>query len=263
MKSSSSNFYPSYSRSSHLSVVLLGSALSVLLTACAGGGSSSTVPTPTANSTTVQVNMGDAPAEWLLAFSMNVSSMSLTRSDGSVTVINTGTPIEMIHRLGTMEPVALVAAPQGAYTGASLTVASCSFTYLDPETRKQVQKSINGPTTVSIPFGSSITVGTTPLAFNFDLDIEHSLTMDGSGAFQFSPQFHTSTGALGGGGNGSGSGGSVNARYGGMYQMVHQQTGTNVESTTVISAGTTLRIHGLLFKNGGEWTLIASTIAAS
>lgn len=233
MKSSSLYRDSSKFGSSHRFATLLGSTLLAFLTAC-GGSSSSTVPTPTANTTAVQVNMGDAPADWLLAFSMNVSSMSLTRSDGSVTVSNTATPIEMIHRLGTMEPIALVAAPQGTYTGASLTVASCSFTYLDPETKKHVQKSINGPTTVSIPFGSSITVGTTPLAFNFDLDLERSLTMDGSGAFQFSPQFHTSTGALGGGGNGSGNGGSVNARYGGMYQMMGVVSGISASSFSIV-----------------------------
>jgi hypothetical protein len=44
---------------------------------------------------------------------------------------------------------------------------------------------------------------------------------------------------------------------------VYQQTGTNVENSTAIPAGATLRVHGLLFKNAGEWTLIASTIAAS
>ncbi len=44
---------------------------------------------------------------------------------------------------------------------------------------------------------------------------------------------------------------------------VYQQTGTNVESNTPIPVGATLRVHGLLFKNAEEWTLIASTIAAS
>lgn len=157
---------------------------------------------------------------------------------------------------------------------------------------------------MSVPFSSSINVGTTLLAFNFDLDLEHSLTMDNSGACQFRPQFHTSTGMLGGG-----KGSSANARYAGMYQMmssvsgasgssfsitqhhaaqtftfqvsnesqfcgritqmsqlgieVYQPTGTNVESTTAIPAATTLRVHGLLFYDGGKWKLIASTIPSS
>ncbi|MDR5729204.1 MAG: hypothetical protein RB191_17440, partial [Terriglobia bacterium] len=45
--------------------------------------------------------------------------------------------------------------------------------------------------------------------------------------------------------------------------LVYQQTTTNVEDNTSIAAGATLRVHGLLFNNGGQWTLIASTIAAS
>jgi hypothetical protein len=44
--------------------------------------------------------------------------------------------------------------------------------------------------------------------------------------------------------------------------LVYQQTGTNVQNNTSIAAGATLRVHGLLFKNAGQWTLVASTIAA-
>ena len=192
---------------------LFCTAMLGVMAAC--GGSSSPAPIPTVGSTAVQVNLGDGPADWMLAFSMNVTSMSLTGSNGSVNVTNTATPMEMLHRLGTMEPMALISAPQGTYTGATMTIAACNVTYLDPTTKALVQKTIQGPFNATIPFGSNVTLGTTPLAFNFDLDLENSVSMDGSGNLQFSPKFQISTGTQTAAGNNGNS-----ARNGGMQQMM-------------------------------------------
>ncbi|MGA8042978.1 MAG: DUF5666 domain-containing protein [Terracidiphilus sp.] len=205
----------------------MGTALVFVLAGCGDDGSSTPI-TPAAT-TPLQVNMGDAPADWLLSFSMNVSSMSLTTSSGeTVSVASSATPVEMIHRLGTMEAIAQIAAPRGTYTSASLNIASCTFAYKDPNTHALMYKTINGPINASVPLGSNISVGDTPLALNFDLDLQHSLTSDGSGAFQFAPQFHIATGAPSGG-NGN-SGNSVNARHGGMYQMMGVVTGVSSDS---------------------------------
>ncbi len=218
----------SYLTLSHLRTGLkLGAwATAVVALGLAGcGGDGSSIPTNPAATTAVQVNMGDAPADWLLSFSMNVSSMTMKTSDGqTVTVAGSSTPVEMIHRLGTMEPVALVSAPRGTYTSAQLNIASCTFSYLDPNTGALQQKTINGPIQASVPFSSSVSVGSTPLAVNFDLDLLHSLSGDTGSAFQFSPKFHISTGALSGSGSGNGSG--MNARNGGMYQLMGVITGT-------------------------------------
>ena len=216
--------------------VLLVSSLFVALTACGDGGSSTNPPTPPANSTTVQVNLGDGPADLMLAFSMNISSLNLMTTSGSVPVISASTPVEMIHRLGTMDPLAMVSVPQGNYTGATITIASCSITYLDPNstTKTPLQKTIQGPITAAIPFASAVTVGTTPLAFNFDLDLENSVTMDNTGKFQLSPQFHTAVGPQGAG-NGNG------ARNGGMQQMmgVVSNVSSNSFSITPLQATNT------------------------
>jgi hypothetical protein len=45
--------------------------------------------------------------------------------------------------------------------------------------------------------------------------------------------------------------------------LIYQETGTNVEGGASITSGTTVRVHGLLFQNAGQWTLVASTIAAN
>ncbi len=216
--------------------IFLVSSLLVVLTACGGGSSSTTPPTPTPSSTTVQVNLGDGPADWMLAFSMDVTNLNLMTNSGSVPVISASTPVEMTYRLGTMEPVAMVAVPQGTYTGATITIASCKITYLDPNSTSKtpLQKTIQGPITASIPFASGVNLGTTPLAFNFDLDLENSVTMDNTGNFQLSPKFHTAVGTQGAG-NGRG------ARYGGMQQMmgVVNKVSSNSFSITPLQATNT------------------------
>lgn len=223
---------------SPLSIVPIGTAFAILLalfiSACGGGSGSSTVPeSPQPASTSVQVNMGDAPAEWMLSFSMQISSMSLNHVQlGAVSIGNSAAPVEMISRLGTMEPLAMASIPQGNYSGATLQIASCTFSYLDPLTKQLQQRTIDGPFSVTVPF-TSVSVGTTPLAFNFDLDLLHSLSGDTGSAFQFHPQFHFSLGSTTG--SGSGNGANQNARRGGMYQLMGVVTGTASGSFSVQS----------------------------
>ncbi len=232
MESLNSYLTLTHLRTSLKAAVWTAAVLTLGLAGCGGDGSST--PTSPAATTAVQINMGDAPADWLLSFSMNVSSMSLKASGGQlVSVANSATPMEMIHRLGTMEPVALIAAPRGTYTEAQLTIASCTFSYIDPETKTLQQRTINGPIHASVPLGSNVNVGTTPLALNFDLDLQHSLSGDTGTAFQFTPQFHIATGALSGS-NGNG----VNARYGGMYQLMGVVSGASSNSFSMVGAQT-------------------------
>ena len=209
--------------------MVVGSALLALLVGCSGD--SSNVSAPPTSSTLVQVNMGDEPADWLLAFSMDVSSMSLTSAGGGYATITGNAPVEMIHRLGTMEPVGLVNAAQGTYNGATFTIASCKFTYIDPATSKLVEKTLTGPFAASVPFSSSVSLGTMPLAFNFDLDLEKSLLQDNSGAFHFAPKFKVSTETMKT--NGSGAGNTVNARHGGMYQMMGRVSAVSGSSFSI------------------------------
>src|ERR1017187_2540070 len=100
---------------SNLRTVAVGTLATILtatLAACGGSnGTSTTQPPVTAQKTTVQVNIGDAPSDWMLAFSMNISSMSLTGSNGSAAVASTSVPVEMMHLMGTMQPLNMVNAP--------------------------------------------------------------------------------------------------------------------------------------------------------
>ena len=169
-----------------LSVGLI--ALFGIVTAC-GGGDSSTPP-PTNPATAVQINLGDAPADWVLAFSTTINSVTIHGSDGSVAVVNTAVPVELMQRMGTLEPLALGLANRGTYTSATVTFGDAHVTYIDPSTHTVQQKTIAGPFTAQVPFGSAVTLGTTPLP---SILISTSTTPCRSTAPTSSPSRPTST----------------------------------------------------------------------
>ena len=202
------------------------------LSGCGGGsnaGTTGTNPSPTpAAKTAVQVNMGDSPSDWMLAFSMNITSMSLTGSNGSATVVSTSMPMEMMHLMGTMQPLAMINAPQGTYTGASITIGSATVMYMDPTTKAPVQATIPGPMTGTISFSSPITVGSTPIAMGFDLDLASSVTMGTNGNLSMSPVFHVTSGS-------QGSGNPMDFADGGIQQMMGAVSSVSGSSFTMSS----------------------------
>ena len=212
-------------------IACLAFFLTSLLTACGGGNSSTSGtgsnPTPTAK-TPVQVNMGDSPADWMLAFSMNITSMSLTGSNGSATVVSSSTPMEMMHLMGSMQPLAMVSAPQGTYTGAAIMIGSATVMYMDPTTKAAVQATIPGPMTANVTFSSPITVGSTPMAMGFDLDLASSVTASSGGNLSMNPVFHVSSGM-------QGSGNALDPTNGGIQQMMGTVSSVSGSSFTMTS----------------------------
>ncbi|MFP5230835.1 MAG: DUF5666 domain-containing protein [Acidobacteriota bacterium] len=209
---------------------LMGIALASMMTACSGGNSSmagtGSNPTPTPQATTsVQVNMGDSPADWMLAFSMNITSMSLTGSNGSVSVTSSSTPMEMMHLMGTMQPLGMISVPQGTYTGASITIGSATVMYMDPTTKAPAQQTIAGPINGTMAFSSPITVGATPMAMGFDLDLAKSVT-GSSGSLTMNPVFNVTSGA-------QGSGNPMDFSDGGIQQMMGSISSVSAGSFTM------------------------------
>ncbi len=204
-------------------------ALAGILIACGSGSNATTNPSPTpAAKTAVQVNMGDTPADWMLAFSMNISSMSLTGSSGTVSTVSSATPIEMLHLMGTMQPFAMISAPQGSYTSASITIGSATVMYMDPTMKAPMQKTISGPITATVNFSSPVTVGSTPMAMGFDLDLASSVTADASGNLSMNPVFHVTSGM-------QGSGSPLDPADGGIQQMMGMVSGVTGSSFTMTS----------------------------
>lgn len=216
-----------------VAIATLATVLTAALAACGGSNGTSTTPPPvTAQKTPVQVNIGDSPSDWMLAFSMNISSMSLTGSNGSATVVSTSVPIEMMHLMGTMQPLNMVSAPQGTYTGASITIGSATVMYMDPNTKVAVQKTISGPISTTVAFGTPMTVGSTPMAVGFDLDLSKSVTMDSGGNMTMNPVFHVTSGMQGSGNPMDPSNGAIQ----GMMGSVSSASGTSFSMTSMQAA---------------------------
>lgn len=224
-----------YLSRNRLSLFITGMTLSalcsvLLLTSCGGASSAATTgtgTTPTSPATTaVQVNMGDSPADWMLAFSMNISSMTLTGSNGNATVVSTSTPMEMMHLMGTMQPLAMVKAPQGTYSGATVTISSATVTYMDPTTKAVTQQTMQGPMTGNVTFTTPITIGSMPMAMGFDLDLANSITQGSSGSLMMNPVFHVTSGQ-------QGSGNPMDYADGGITEMMGSISGVSGSSFTM------------------------------
>ena len=223
-------------------ISITGACLTIVLipalAGCGGGsgaGMTGTNPTPTPVATTaVQVNMGDSPADWMLGFSMNISSMILTGSNGNATVISTATPMEMMHLMGAMQPLAMINAAQGSYTGATVTIGSATVTYVNPTTKVVTQQTIQGPMTGSVTFSSPVTVGSTPMAMSFDLDLASSIAQDTGGGLTMNPVFTMTAGQ-------QGSGNAADYIDGGISEMIGSISAISSDSfsmTSPQSAGT-------------------------
>ncbi|HZC22987.1 MAG TPA: DUF5666 domain-containing protein [Candidatus Binatia bacterium] len=175
--------------------------------------SSSQNPNPQPNTTPLQVNIGDAPSDRLVAVSMTIGSMSLTKSGGgSISVVSSSTPVEMMHLMGTVDPISLMNVPQGTYSGATMSISSATVMYMDPTTMQLVQKSVSGPMNATVNFIPSLTVGTSPMVVNLDMNMASSVSIDQSGNVTMTP---TMTASM----NPCCTGNSQDPEYGGMEHM--------------------------------------------
>ena len=155
---------------------------------CGGGTGSTQNPNPQPGSTALQVNLGDAPSDRLLAVSMTIGSVTLTNaSGGTVNVVSSSTPVEVMHLMGTVSPISLMDVPQGTYSGAAMSISSSTVMYMDSNTMQLVQKSVSGPMNATVNLSPSLTVGTSPIVLNLDMNMGSSVSIDQSGNVTMTP----------------------------------------------------------------------------
>ena len=146
----------------------------LLLFGCGGGTSQNS--NPQTSMTALQVNIGDGPSDQLIAVSMTIGSMVLSNTaGGSVTVVSSPTTVEMMHRMGTVEPISLTKVAQGTYLGTTLTISSAVVTYMSPVTGQMVQKNVPGPMTATMSFSPNLTSSSSPTVLNLDMDMAASV----------------------------------------------------------------------------------------
>jgi hypothetical protein len=225
-------------------LLLVASVAAALISACGGGGSPGSPPvdtqTPSTANTTVQVNLGDGPADRLLAVGMTVNSLTFSHANGgSVSVLTSPRPIEMMHLMGTVTPLALSSVPQGTYTGATMTFGNATVTHVDAATGQFVQRTAPGPMVASVIFSPPMTVGATPTVINFDMDMAASVTIDANGNVIMTPTLSARANPM--------VAGSRHPEDGGMHGMTGAVSGISGNaftlSTTQGLTGSSLMTH--------------------
>jgi hypothetical protein len=171
---------------------------------------------------------------------MNMGSMSMIDSNGnSANLESNPMQMEMRHLMGTMQPIALTNIAQGTYSMVNINITSASVTYVDPVTKQLVHKTMPGMMK-SISLSPPITVGSTPMTMNFDLDLAHSVSADAAGNMSFSPVFNVTMGTPGGQGPENGGMehmfGSIAGTSGNSFSMSMMQGLPDV--TVMINSGT-------------------------
>lgn len=162
-------------------IVMTVLALALAAAGCGGGagsGGGGGGGTPTS---AIQVKIGDAPADRVIAFEVTVGPISFTPSSGApVTVLSGTRRVELTHLSGTSEPLSMLKVPQGSYTGATLTVASPEVVFINNLGQiVKLQPAVSQ--TVTVSFSPALSVSATTPVVSIDLNVANSLTFDGQG----------------------------------------------------------------------------------
>ena len=245
------------------------------LTGCGGGTATTnnqhTQPAPAIQNATVQINIGDSPSDRVMAFAANITSLSLNNSNGTTSsVISSPTPVEIMRLAGTMQPMNVLSIPQGTYTGATITMASMSLTYMDPMTRTIMQKTVAGPISTNLTFTPGMTLGSNPMVLSFDMDMGNSVSFDSAGNVVVTPSFKMAMNQVGSGtakdpqhGVMEHLVGSVSAVSGNSFSMSMMQSAqslsfattsgtqfTNISGMGMMSNGALLMVDAMLQPDG-------------
>ncbi len=172
-------------------VVMFFSLLALALTGCGGGSKPNPVQ---ATGAMVTLQTGDAANDQIVKFELTISSVTLTGTGGTANTANLlGGPaeVEFTHQAGTFEPLSLSHVPPGTYSGATLTVSNPEVVAMVGGTPTQLTATLSS-TTVNVSFSPNVTIGSSPMFLNFDLDLANSVTISGASA-AVSPKFNVST----------------------------------------------------------------------
>jgi hypothetical protein len=157
---------------------LLSVVFALLLTGC-GGGNNTITATPGSGNVTIQT--GDAVNDQVVKFELTISSITLTGVSPTATTANLLTKaseVEFVHQAGTLEPLTLANVPAGTYNGATLTVSNPEVVVVNAGVPTKIPATLSSGT-INVTF-ANITVGSSPLFINFDIDLANSITLNGA-----------------------------------------------------------------------------------
>ncbi len=157
---------------------LLSVVFALLLTGCGGGGNTLTASPGSGN---VTIQTGDAVNDQVVKFELTISSITLTGVSPTATtgnLLTKASEVEFVHQAGTLEPLTLANVPAGTYNGATLTVSNPEIVVVNAGVPTKITSTLSS-TTVNVTF-TNLTVGSSPLFINFDLDLANSITLNGT-----------------------------------------------------------------------------------
>jgi len=167
-------------------------AIALALTGCGGGSNSKN--TVQLTGTPVMLQTGDAVNDQIAKFELTVSAITLTGTGGTANTANllaAPAEVEFVHSAATLEPLTLAHIPPGTYSSATLTVSNPEVVAIVGGVPTKLNASLSS-TTINVMFSPNVTIGTTPMFLNFDLDLANSITISGNNA-TVSPKFNVST----------------------------------------------------------------------
>lgn len=174
---------------------LLFTLAAVLVVVSGCGGSSQPTPPPPAAKTATQLKIGDAASDRVISFEVSISSpIVVTTSTGTQLQILLGANrLELSHMSAKMEPLTILNAPQGTYTGVSMTLTNPEVTFLD---NSGVAHTLQGGAsqTVNVTLNPPLTIGSAAAVVSIDVNVANSLTTDVAGnitGFSFSSSSFT------------------------------------------------------------------------
>ena len=186
-----------------MSQILLALAILAFVFAAAGCGdghstfvaSNPTNPTPSPTPTpvptsTVQLRVGDAPADQVIDFEVTlVSPVLATLADGTkINATLANNRMELSHTAGKLEPLGSLTLPQGSYKSVDITLADPAITYVYTPAEREfaapngsltrhelVSKDFPGTQTVTLTFNPPVNVGADATVLNLDVNIAYAL----------------------------------------------------------------------------------------
>lgn len=182
-----------HARYALLIAALLG--LSFIAVGCGGGSSPvvASIPTPTPTpvpTSTVQLRVGDAPADQLVNFEVTiVSPVVATLSSGEkINSILSDNRIELSHTASKFEPLLNISLPQGTYKSVDITLADPAVTYVytpmffgdsfRSRNHELVSQDFPGTQTVTVTFTPPVTFGNDASVINLDVNIAGALVFN-------------------------------------------------------------------------------------
>jgi hypothetical protein len=155
------------------------------------GSSNNAVQT---SGTMVTLQTGDALNDQIVKFELTISSITLNGANGTANtsnLLNSPAEVEFSHEAGTFEPLTLAHVPPGTYSGATMMVSNPDVVAIINGVPTKLTATLSSPT-VNITFSPNITVGSSPMFINFDIDLPNSVTISGTSA-TISPTFKITT----------------------------------------------------------------------